>query len=150
VELAGRDRERFTGTTVEKDVELVQAVLGAVVAGVPHEHIARLGRISVHTVLGIVERAEKAGQIAGWKERMSRHLARGSEVLAQQIVEDAINGKLPAGQKAVAMGIVTDKKLLVDGEATSRVEHVERVRPEDILAQIKRAQMVEIEGKTEA
>jgi hypothetical protein len=43
--------------------------------------------------------------------------------------------------------VLLDKKLLVDGEATSRVEHVERVRPEDVLAALKRAQVVEIEGK---
>jgi len=149
VELAGRDQERFTGTTTEKDGELVQAVLAAVVQGVPRETIARLARISPSTIAALVERAEKSGQIGGWKERMSRILSRATETAAAALVDDIEKGKLPAAQKPVAIGILVDKKLLLDGEATSRVEHVERVRPEDVLAKIKAAQVIEIPGKGE-
>ena len=89
VEIAGRDQERFSGTTTEKDRELVAGVLSAIAAGVPRDHIARLAGISTHTIAGIVERAEKSGEIAGWKERMSRQLARASEGLAASLVEAA-------------------------------------------------------------
>lgn len=147
VQLAGRDRERFTGSTVAKDGELVDAVLAAVVQGVPRETIARLARISPSSIAAIVERAEKSGQIGGWKERMSRILARATETAAAGLVDDIERGKLPAGQKPVAIGILVDKKLLLDGEATSRVEHVERVRPEDIIAQLKRVKVQEIEAE---
>ena len=146
VELAGPDRARFTGTTVAKDGELVDAVLAAVVQGVPRETIARLARISPTSIASIVDRAEKSGTIGGWKERMSRILARATETAAAGLVDDLEKGKLPAGQKPIAIGILVDKKLLLDGEATSRIE-VERVRPEDILRRIKAARLVEIEGK---
>ena len=84
VELAS-DQSRFTGTTAGKDAQLVRAVLGAVVAGVPHKQIAALARISVHTVMSLVERAEGAGEIAPYKERMNRLLSRGAELLAATI-----------------------------------------------------------------
>ena len=48
-------------------------------------------------------------------------------------------GKVSASQIPVAVGIFTDKKLLLDGEATSRVEHVQRVTPEDLMADMKKA-----------
>lgn len=149
VELAGRDQERFSGTTTEKDTELVAAVLDAVSAGVRYDQVARLARISKHTVQGIIERAERAGQIAPYKERMSRQLARITEALAGQMLDDVEAGKIAPRDKGLMTAVLLDKKLLVDGEATSRVEHVERVRPEDITALIKRAKVVEIDGKAQ-
>ena len=122
VRLAGRDQERFSGTTIEKDRELVAAVLGAVVAGVPRDHIARLAGISTHTIAGIVDRAESGGEIAPWKQRMSRQLARATESLAASLVEAADNKTIPVGQQSVSLAILVDKKLILDGEATSRVE----------------------------
>ena len=148
VELAAPDAARFTGTTTEKDRQRVEAVLAAVVAGVPREHIARLANISTHTIAGIVERAERSGEIAGWKERMSRLLARATETMAANLVEAVERKQIAPAALPVALGIATDKKLLLDGEATSRVEHVERVRPEDVLAGIKRISAVEIEAET--
>jgi len=145
VELAQPDAARFTGTTTEKDRQRVDAILAAVVAGVPREHIAALAKVSTHTIAGIVERAERSGEIATWKERMSRLLARATETMAATLVEAVEQKKLAPAALPVALGIATDKKLLLDGEATSRVEHVERVRPEDITALIKRAKVVDIE-----
>lgn len=150
IELRAPDAARFTGSTVEKDRERVEAVLAAVVAGVPREHIARLANISTHTIAGIVERAEKSGEIAGWKERMSRLLARATETMAANLVEAVEKKQIAPAALPVALGIATDKKLLLDGEATSRVEHVERVRPEDVLAGIKRLQVVEVDVEREA
>jgi hypothetical protein len=148
VEIAARDQSRFTGTTTEKNRELVDSVLAACAAGVPRVHVARLAGISNHTVAGIIERAERSGEIAPWKERMSRQLARATEGLAASLVEAAENKSIPAGQQPIALAVLVDKKLLLDGEATSRVEHVERVRPEDVLAKIKAAQqVVEIEAE---
>ena len=145
VELAARDQDRFTGTTTERDAELVSTILRAVVAGVPTQHIADLAKVSPKTVLSVVERAELRGEIADYKQRMTRLLKRGTTVLAEQCIEDALAGKVPAGQKWVSLAIGIDKTLLMTGEATSRVEHVERVRPEDILEHIKRAKVVDLE-----
>ena len=150
VELAGRDQERFTGGTTERDGELVSAVLDAVNAGVRYDQIARLAQVSKHTIQGIVERAERSGKIAPYKERMSRQLGRITEALAGQMLDDVEAGKIAPRDKGLMTAVLVDKKLLLDGEATSRVEHVERVRPEDVLAGIKRISAVEIEAKTEA
>lgn len=147
VELAGRDQERFSGSTTERDAELVSAVLDAVSAGVRYDQIARLARVSNHTVQGIVERAERSGRIAPYKERMSRQLGRITEALAGQMLDDVEAGKIAPRDKGLMTAMLVDKKLLLDGEATSRVEHVERVRPEDVLAGIKRIQVVEVDGE---
>jgi len=146
VELAAPDAARFTGTTTEKDRQRVDAILAAVVAGVPREHIAALAKVSTHTIAGIVERAERSGEIAGWKQRLSMMLARATETMAANLVEAVEKKSIPAASLPVALGIATDKKLLLDGEPTSRMEHVERVRPEDIIQLIKRAKVVEIEA----
>lgn len=145
VALAAPDQKRFTGTTTEKDRQRVEAILAAVVAGVPAEHIARLANVSTHTVAGIVDRAERGGKIAGWKERMSRQLARATEGLAASLVEAAEKKTIAAGQQPVALGILIDKKLVLDGEATSRVEVVHRVEPSAILRELGRVVEVEAE-----
>ena len=148
VEIAGRDQERFSGTTTDKHVELVNTVLEAVVAGVRYDQIAHLAGISRHTIQGIVDRAEKAGKIAPWKERMSRLLARTTEALAGQMLDDVQAGKIAPRDKGLMTAVLMDKKLLVDGEATSRVEIVARVTPEQLLAEMKRAAVVvEVETK---
>ena len=137
--IAKRDQDRFTGTTIEKHAETVGAVLAAVAAGVPREHIAKLAGISTKTIAGIVERAEANGEIAGWKQRMSRLLGRAAESAAASLAEDLDSGKITPGQKTLTIAILTDKRLLLDGEATSRVEHVQRVTPEQLMEEMKRA-----------
>ena len=81
---------------------------------------------------------------------MSRLLARATETMAANLVEAVEKKQIAPAALPVALGIATDKKLLLDGEATSRVEHVERVRPEDVLAGIKRLQVVEVDVEREA
>lgn len=134
---AVRDQERFTGADVEKDARLVAAVLSAVSAGVPRRNICELARISSHTVQGIVERAEKDGRIAPFRTRIAAMVRRGAETIATSLIEDVEKGELPAASKPVALGILVDKSLLLDGEATARLE-VRHVDPEGVWERIQR------------
>lgn len=132
-----RDQERFSGSIVERDQRMVAAVLAAVAAGVPRRNICDLARISSHTVQGIVERAEKSGSIAPFKQRILGSLRRGAETLASSLIEDVETGELPPQSKPVALGILLDKCMLLDGEATARVE-VRHVDPDRVWDRIQR------------
>ena len=132
-----RDQERFSGRDTERDQRLVSAVLSAVSAGVPRQHICDLARISSHTVQGIVERAEKDGRIAPFKARISAALRRGAETIATSLIEDVEKGELPPSSKPVALGILLDKTLLLDGEATARLE-VRHVDADGVWERIQR------------
>ncbi len=66
-------------------------------------------------------------------------IGRAVEAGIEHWTEAVEAGKVSASQIPIAVGIFTDKKLLLDGEATCRVEHVQVVTPEQLLEEMKRA-----------
>jgi len=136
-------RPEFSGERVERDVQLVDAVLGAFAGGVSQRRIAAAFKLSRNTVAALIRRAEDAGRIEPYKGRLSGKLARAIEAGLEQWTDAVEAGQLSAGQIPVAVGIFQDKKLLLDGEATSRVEHQERVNVEDVMERLRRLREVQ-------
>lgn len=129
----------FSGKIVEQDREKVDAVLMAFASGIGKKRIARAFGLSPHTVRGIVQRAEAAGKIAPYKQRMSVRLAQAIELGVEQYIEALEEGKIAPGQIPVGVGILTDKKALLDGEATSRVERTDGPSLAEVIERMKRA-----------
>jgi len=117
------DQERFSGAIIEKQQELVSAVLADLVQGHSQRLIASKYSISRHTISGILSRAEASGKIAPYKQRLSAKLARAIEGGIEKYTEDLEAGKIQGAQIPVGIGILSDKKALIDGEATEVIEH---------------------------
>ena len=129
----------FSGTLTERDQTLVDAILSSFVAGATQRQIAERFKVSRNTIAQMVRRAEGDGRLEPYKARLSARLGRAVEAGIEHWTEAVEAGKVSASQIPVAVGIFTDKKLLLDGEATSRVEHVQRITPEQLLADMKQA-----------
>ena len=129
----------FSGVLTERDQSLVDAILSSFVAGATQRQIAERFKVSRNTIAQMVRRAEADGRLEPYKARLSARLGRAVEAGIEHWTEAVEAGKVSASQIPVAVGIFTDKKLLLDGEATSRVEHLQRVTPEQLLADMKQA-----------
>ena len=128
VEVAGKPRGQFSGGIIERQAELVDVILERFASGASQREIARVFSVSTNTVAGIVSRATASGRIEAYKTRVSAKLA-GAIEGGIEVWTDALRaGTLNPAQIPLAVGIFSDKKALLDGEATSRVE-VRAVEP---------------------
>ncbi len=139
VEIAGGT---FSGKILEKDRQLVDAVLGAHASGIGKERIAGAFHISKNSVRGIIERARESGKIDPYKKHVSKSLGRAIESGIERWSEAVEEGNIRPDQIPVAVGIFFDKKQLLDGEVTSRVERVAAPSVDDVLAKMERARAV--------
>ena len=145
VEVAGKPRGQFSGGIIERQAELVDVILERFAAGASQREIARVFRVSSNTVAGIVARATTSGRIEAYKTRVSAKLA-GAIEGGIEVWTDALRaGLLNPAQIPWAVGIFSDKKALLDGEATSRVE-VRQVEPtgQDIDAALRALPEIEV------
>ena len=145
VEVAGKPRGQFSGGIIERQAELVDVILERFAAGASQREIARIYGVSTNTVAGIVARATAAGRIEAYKIRVSAKLA-GAIEGGIEVWTDALRaGTLNPAQIPLAVGIFSDKKALLDGEATSRVE-VRQVEPtgQDIDAALRALPEIEV------
>ena len=129
----------FSGAFTERDQSLVDAILSSFVAGATQRQIAERFKVSRNTIAQLVKRAEAGGRLEPYKARLSARLGRAVEAGVEAWTEAVEAGKIHPSQIPIACGIFQDKKLLIDGDATSRVEHVQRVTPEDLMADMKKA-----------
>ena len=83
-----------------------------------YDHIARLLRVSEHTVKAI-----QRGESASIAERKQWLLAKALRTAAADRIEDQIDGA-NITQAVVAFGVATDKAQLLSGDMTARIEHV--------------------------
>jgi hypothetical protein len=88
--------------------------------------IASILRMTAHTILAVRER--EAASITIEKERLARACLHGAQMCVEGIIEDMDNperrDKTGMHQKAITMGILTEKHQLLTGGATSRMETV--------------------------
>jgi hypothetical protein len=121
IRLSGR--AVFTGERVKvlrsETYRRVMELLAEPREQVPYDHICRLLRVSEHTVKAI-ERAESAS-VAERKQRLFAKALRIANKAADRI-EDQVDGANIA-QATVALGVATEKALLLSGDPTLRIEH---------------------------
>ena len=147
VEIAGKPRGQFSGALVERQAELLDVILERFCAGSSQREISRVFGVSTNTVAGIVSRATASGRIEAYKTRVSAKLA-GAIEGGIEVWTDALRaGLLNPAQIPLAVGIFSDKKALLDGEATSRVE-VRQAEPsaQDIAAALRALPEIQVEA----
>lgn len=115
-------KKRFTGEVVARNQGRYREIVNALGANVPVRAICRAFSVSHHVVKAIRER--EPDLVATEKKRVSQMLGHAARMTIESFTDDLESGKVPPSAKPVAAAIFLDKKALLDGEATSRIEHV--------------------------
>lgn len=126
---------QFSGEQVFKSrPDVYRAVVHALGEGMGIRSIAKVFKISHHTIIAIRER--EGIQIATIKQRTSRDLRAFASIAAERLVEEM--DSIPLQSLPVAIGIAIDKAQLLDGEATSILGKEEkRITPDDFNDYLK-------------
>lgn len=141
-EILPDQQHRFTGERVARNRERYMGIVRALAEGLGVRQIARAFGCSSHTVARVREVADEL--VATERQHVTRKLGTLIRMSLERFEEGLVNGEIHPSQLPVAVGIFTDKKLLLEGGATSRVEHTNRreVTAEDVsraLASLKSA-----------
>lgn len=116
---ADRAANKHTGSTLEKRVELFDEICLRLAAGVSMRNVARIYGVGRNTVAAIARKLEEAGKMEPYKKRMAGKLGVAIEMGTDLILEGMEKGLFPLQALPVAVGILSDKKALLDGEPTS-------------------------------
>ena len=121
VVLKGRDLARFTGKRISPKQH--RAILNALVLG--EESIVSIARrlhCSPSTIMAIRER--EADKIGSWKSLTSRKLGQFITMATERMADEVES--FSVAQLPVAVGILIDKKAILDGELSMQIGY----RPE--------------------
>jgi hypothetical protein len=118
-----------TGAFISRDEVLCREICMDLIAGISRRAIALRFGVSRNTVNAIREIMEARGELEPLKREVARRLDRcvifGLENLEHALATDG----LPASQLSVACGILLDKKAALEGQPTSRIEHITTRKP---------------------
>lgn len=125
--------------TVSKDEERCRLICEAMLMGMSRRSIARKFGVSRHTIAAVMEVLEERGVLAPLKQRLSARMSVVIEMGMDAMVERLEDGTVPANVLPIMVGVMVDKKALIDGDATVRVEALARpaVTVEGYLAWVK-------------
>ena len=112
-----------SGKIVGKNAELCEAIVTAYASGlVSIRLIAKRLGIGRETVKTIIRLADEAGKLGPLKQRLSGKMGRAIELGLDVLTEKLEAGDVPAQVLPIVIGVLSDKKALLDGEATVRIE----------------------------
>lgn len=119
-----RASNKHTGGTLEKREELRDVICLRLVEGSSIRAVCKEYGVGRNTVSKLVKRLETAGKMEPYKKRVSSKLGAIVEAGADEFLRKLDAGEVPVNVIPVAVGIFSDKKALLDGEATVNVGHV--------------------------
>lgn len=137
-----------TGTTVERRGQTAEVAMTMFLSGWSQRRIADQLHLSRNTIGAILERWRRDGRLEPLKKRLSATLGRAVELGVEAWTDALAAGLVKPETIPIAVGIFSDKKALLDGEPTVRVDNgtreptVEDVRR--MLAELPAAQVVEV------
>jgi len=121
-------RLAHTGQTTTRDEARVMAIAACKLAGLSDKETAKRVGCSRNTIGPVMEHLESSGMIPALQQRLAHALGRVAESSArelQQIIDDGdwtMDTTSAVRSLGVAMGIATEKMLLVTGQVTARIE----------------------------
>jgi hypothetical protein len=110
--IAGKDEERAN------EVLMQYLQCGSLLA------TAKRFQVSPNTVKALLEIYEAAGKLDDLKQRVSRKLGTIIELTADRTIDALMAGTIQGNVLPIMLGVSIEKKALLDGDATSRVETV--------------------------
>lgn len=117
-----RSANRHTGGTLAKRTELRDAICEQLVEGVSVRQVCRKFGVGRNTVSKLVDRLERDGKMEPYKKRVSKRMGQIVESGTELLLEKLEDGTVPVSMLPVMVGIISDKKALIDGEPSMRVE----------------------------
>lgn len=141
-------RGRYSGAIIERNRERVRQIVRALAEGIGVHRVAKAFGVSVHTVLGIRDRHPDL--IATEKQSLSRQLGRILKLSADSFEDALAAGKISPAQLPVAIGILCDKKAVLDGDASMivRIEREEVPSVDDLTRRLQAMKRVTLTGVT--
>lgn len=103
--------------------EAYKAVVQDLAAGRTIKSICETYKVSPDVVVAI--RRREGVSITEIKSLMADKMALASQAATEQLTEAIVSGDMKAHNLPFAVAVTTDKALVLGGEATSRVEHVQ-------------------------
>ena len=111
-----------TGKTTCKDEELCEQMLSYYLSTGSLRAAAKRFQMSAHTISAVMQIYEASGKMAALKQRLSTKLGVSIELATDLLNEKLLDGSVQANVLPIVIGVGVEKKALLDGEATSRVE----------------------------
>lgn len=128
-----------TAAFLSRDEELCRAICTDLLTGVSRRLIAKRYSISRNSVNGIREAMEARGELEPLNKEIARRLNR-CVIYSLENLEDATeHDKIAAGSLPIATAVLLDKKAALEGQPTSRIEHIttRKVSAEELNAWIE-------------
>ncbi len=128
---------RYSGVIVDRNRERRDQIIRCLAEGVGVNRVAKAFGASIQTVLAIRQR--HAGLITAEKKDASLQIGRIVRLGLDRFEEALVKNEISPGQLPVAMGILLDKKAMLDGDATMvvRIEREEVPSVEDLTARLE-------------
>lgn len=146
-ELTRATPPQHTGEVVSRDWERVCEVLQAYAAGEPIRSICRRWHIGHNTLSRLIE--AHPDLVDTERQRISCKLGRVARMMVDRL--ELEHHTIPIGQLPVALAIVVDKKAMLDGDPTQRVEVTQRreVTADEVEAGLQRlrATSIDVQGQ---
>ena len=108
---------KYSGKIIDKNKAKVQAIVQALASGVGQLKVASAFSVSVHTVRAIIQRHPEL--IAIEEKKLSSDIGFAVKLGVERYIEAIVSGAIPAAQLPVGLGILFDKKQLLDGKPTA-------------------------------
>lgn len=115
---------KYSGKIIDKHRAKVAAICNALAGGIGIIRIARAFGVSEHTVMAIRDRHPEL--IAMEEKELSRTYGKILKLSAERYLEALVSGSIQPAQLPIGMGIIFDKKALLDGKPTQIVHHQEK------------------------
>lgn len=109
---------KFTGELIARNRVRYAAIVRCLAEGIGIRATSRAFGVSTNTVSAIRER--EAGAIETEKKELSTLMGRFVRMSVERLIEEV--DAIPIGQLSVSAGIISDKKALLDGDPTIRIE----------------------------
>lgn len=128
-----------SGKTTCRDQERAQAIVQHYLESGSLLATARRFTCSPNTIKAVLAILEQAGKLDDLKQRVSSKLGIVAELATDRSIEMLQNGTVPANVLPIMLGVAVEKKALLDGEATQRVEAavVSPVEANDVLTYLR-------------
>lgn len=111
-----------TGKILSKDEALMIEVAEAVLTGMSDRRIAKQFQVNRRSIRPIMRILEERGKLAPLKERLLARVGEVAELSIQRAMELLEDDLLPAQCIPILMGVAIDKRELLAGGVTARVE----------------------------
>jgi hypothetical protein len=120
--VAAAKRFVHSGKITCKDEEWASLIVTTYLANGSLRKTARRLNISPNTIKGVLTVAEESGKLDALKQRLSAKLGLTVELATDLLIEKLEEGSVQANVLPIVIGVCVEKKELLDGNATQRVE----------------------------